>query len=419
MSATIPIAAMAVMTLLGGLSPGRAGSQAMGVGPQGRGDATLERPRLLLTEQPTRIQALVEEVAAIEAASRESVEHRTLTTMDSSELWRRMKVRGRTDAIARERNINPALMDTLLFQSMVDYVLSGRQTFVVGPRLQEMFTETSLPAQVEPWMLQAPYPCFYVALPGCEEKIWGEYGAMFPVRGLMIDLEYRPGFMAILLWAPAPVERTIVHHGLDERKLTPEAKNQLRGMGNDSYLIFHIEEAIADPRGLEAYILEQWADGVARAGWSQAAIKDTAKSRFNLLKIVIGTLLYLQSDRKELSADPDAERARADRLDLEERLKRLKTPAKRRKIEEKLKSTAEEPTATWLGRSIEEGPREADEEVDPRAPTTPRRHWVRGHWRRPARKHGPRVLVWVQPFLRGSGEVILGRTYKFKEEEES
>lgn len=378
------------------------------------------RPRLLLDEQPPHIRALVEEVASIEVnAAKPGPKNPTDTLLGEFEALMRLKAaRDRVAAAARARRVDPEFLETLLFRSMVDYVKSGRQTFVVGPRLQEMFVQTSLPEQVEQWMLRAPYPAFYIALPDCEERIWGIYQAEIPVQGMMVDLQYEPGSMAILAWAPASIDRTIIHYDLDERKLTAELRDRIKGMGNDSYLVFNIEDAIAHPRGIEAYILDQWAAAVAKAGWSQAAIKATAQSRVNLLKIALGTLLYLQSERKELTADPDAERAIAERAELAERLKRLKTPAKRRKIEEKLKSTADGPTVTWLGRSIEQATESTNEESDPRAPIAPRRHWVRGHWRRPARKHGPRVLVWVQPFLRGSGETIPARTYKLRPEEE-
>lgn len=377
------------------------------------------RPRLLLDEQSPYIRALVEEVASIEVdAAKSNPKTQTNTILGEFEALMRLRAtRDRVAAAARARHVDPEFLETLLFRSMVDYVKSGRQAFVVGPRLQEMFVQTSLPEQIEQWMLRAPYPAFYIALPDCEERIWGIYQAEIPVQGMMIDLQYELGSMAILAWAPASIDRTIIHYDLDERKLTPELRNRLKAMGNDSYLVFNIEDAITHPRGIEAYIFDQWAAAVAKAGWSQVAIKATAQSRVNLLKIALGTLLYLQSERQELTIDPDAERAAAERAELAERLRRLKTPAKRRKIEEKLKSTAEGSTVTWLGRSIEQAPHGESEAVDPRAPIMPRRHWVRGHWRRPARRHGPRVLVWVQPFLRGSGEIIPGRTYKFAEDE--
>jgi hypothetical protein len=154
---------------------------------------------------------------------------------------------------------------------------------------------------------------------------------------------------------------------------------------------------------------------VSSNGWSQHAIDATAKSRVNILKIVLGTILYLQSERKELSADPAAAQARAERAELEARLRNTKTPAKRRKIEEKIGAIPTGGTITYLGRTIEASPDEPGDEGGTGEARALRRHWVRGHWRRPARKHGPRVLVWIQPFLRGSGDPVPSRTYKLEE----
>ncbi len=268
-----------------------------------------------------------------------------------------------------------------------------------------MFTQTGLPEQMETWMLQTPYPAFYIALPDCREQIWGTYNTMSFVRGVMVDMEFRRGHMALLLWAPLPVERVIAYHGLDERQLPPEAKKELRGQGNDSYLVFNIEEAVSDPRGIESHILDHWERSVAEEGWSKYAIDATAKSRVDILKVVLGTILYLQSERNERTPDPAATQADVERA----KLRNVKTPAKRRKIEDRLKSLPTGGTTTYLGRSIEEAVRATEASGDPRSL---RRHWVRGHWRRPARKHGPRVIVWVQPFQRGSGEAIPDRTYR-------
>ena len=68
-----------------------------------------------------------------------------------------------------------------------------------------------------------------------------------------------------------------------------------------------------------------------------------------------------------------------------------------------------------LGRTIEASPDELGDEGGTGEARALRRHWVRGHWRRPARKHGPRVLVWIQPFLRGSGEPVPSRTYRLED----
>jgi hypothetical protein len=416
MSTELAISAIAALALAAGVSSSASGSRASTSTPA-RPRGPTEPPRLLFDEQADRLRAVIEEVAAASRAH----PAQALQPGDEPVLGaiarfaQTRQTQERAEQIFRKHKLSPELLRTLLIQSMVDYVANGRQSFVVGPRLQEMFTQTSLPDQVEQWMLQTPYPAFYVALPGCQEQIWGTYNTMSLVRGVMVDTEFLPGHMALLLWAPLPIEKIAAHHGLDLRQLGPDTIKQLRAQGNDAYLIFDIEEAVADPRGLEVHILDQWEQRVKAEGWSQHAIDATAKSRVNILKIVLGTILYLQSERKELSADPAAAQARAERAELEARLRNTKTPAKRRKIEEKIGAIPTGGTITYLGRTIEASPDEPGDEGGTGEARALRRHWVRGHWRRPARKHGPRVLVWIQPFLRGIGEPVPSRTYKLED----
>lgn len=415
MSTELAISAVAALALAAALQPRASGSRANASTPT-RPRGPSEPPRFMFDEQTARLRTAIEEVAAAKAEPAQALQSGVDSILSRlMQISERRQAQERADQIFQKHKLSADLLRTFLIQSMVDYVANGRQAFVVGPRLQEMFTQTSLPDQVEQWMLQTPYPAFYVALPDCQEQIWGTYSAMSAVRGVMVDMEFRQGYMALLLWAPLPAERVAAHHGIDNRQLTPEIKKQLRGQGNDSYLIFNIEEAVADPRGLEAHILAGWEQSVKEEGWSQYAMDATAKSRVDILRIVLGAILYLQSERKELSVDPAAAQARAERAELEARLRNIKTPAKRRKIEDKIKSIPTGGTVTYLGQTIEASlgaPDESDESVDPRAL---RRHWVRGHWRRPARKHGPRVLVWIQPFLRGSGESVPSRTYKLED----
>jgi hypothetical protein len=382
----------------------------------------LERPRLFFEEQPSTMRALAE--VAAELKRQELIDfpvfHPDPTMMRMKENLVLARVRVATEDLMVKKGLNKDLIRTLMFQSMVDYVFNGRQSFAIGPRLQEMFRQTNLPDRAEEWMLQVPYRAFTLALPSCKEQIWGTYDTLSTVKGVVVDLDYLPGHMAILIWAPLTPDQIIGHyapHGLNPSKAIHK---EIGGMGNDAYLTFSIRDAVTDPRGFEAYILDlldQWGRVVQTHGWPAHAIEVTGKARVAILKIVLGAILYLQSERQDLTQDRLSVETKANRAELEDRLQRLKTPAKRRKIEEKLKSLPAGSIVTWLGRSIEE-----DDKLGPSVHDGPdgdrrtlRRHWVRGHWRRPARKHGPRVLRWIQPFLRGSGEEVSSRMYKIGE----
>ena len=368
-----------------------------------------ERPHLFYDVQPKALKALVMEAMMLRQANPD---------LDVGVLaWRFSQAAKIEPRIARE------MLGTLYFRSLVNYVTNGQQSFAVGPRLQEMFKQTSIPSKVEAWMLRVPYPTFYVALPGCVDRIWGTYNTLSHVRGVMVDTQYKPGHMAMMICAPVRAEVVMAHHRLDEYgasqvELTEARRLELSGNGNDSYIIFNIEEAVADAEGLEAHILRKWSQATLEEGWPQVAVQVTAEARVNILKIVLGSILYLQSDQKDLSPDKRAAQQQVEREELQIKICRTKNPAKRKKAEERLKSLPGGAVITWLGRQIEEGA-ELDglspEQVDAEGRRVLRRHWVRGHWRRPARKHGPRVMRWIQPFLRGSGEAVVSRLYEIEE----
>lgn len=412
---SIPITIGAVGALAALAAAGSSGSAAR----HGSVEQAVERPRNLYDEYEPSFKDAAREVAEglgpaePEEAVAPDQSHMILAGF-SRILGDHKRMRLSRQVLARSR-APEALAGTLLFDALIDYVRSGEQSFIVGPRLQEMFRQTKLP-KVERWMLQPPYRCFYLALPGCELPLWGTQDGFAAVKGAFVDFDHQPGSMSVLIWAPTGGDKVIAEHYPHLRgKQLEEARRRLAHLGNDSYLTFNISAALADPAGIEAHILRRWDSFVQEEGWSGSARTVSAETRREVLKIVLGTMLYLQSDRQDLSPDRIMQALAEERAGLRERIRRVKNPTKRRKAEQRLASLPSGAVGTWLGRGIEEAT-----DAEPFQPEgdrrTMRRHWVRGHWRRPARKHGPRVLRWIQPFQRGGGEDITSRTYELSSE---
>jgi len=71
--------------------------------------------------------------------------------------------------------------------AMLMYERFGQHTFVVGPRVQDLFRRTELTKVTED-MLVPPSKAFYVALPGCPWQVWGGGRTrLHEVRGVYVS----------------------------------------------------------------------------------------------------------------------------------------------------------------------------------------------------------------------------------------
>jgi len=403
------IAALAAIGVLAALGS-KTGSRSRGSVEQ-----LVERPRFLYDAWSGKpLGEAVDELAALELE--QAPEGSGLGLMEA--LFGRFSRSKRESMVLRQLGLPEELSNSLMLRGLVNYVKAGKNNFVVGPKLQAMFEQTSIP-KIESWMINPPYSTFWIALPECQLKIWGVYNTMAAVRGVMVDMDYKPGHMALNIWAPVSLATALktypeYHHLIGNKKIAKDFEHA----GNDSFVVFNIHDAIQDPRGIEEHILDEWSQAMAMStkdhgAWPKFAIEETGKARVQILKIVLGTLLYLQSDRQDLSPDRIMEKLQSEGEQLTARIRRTKNKAKIRKMQRKLDSIPSGPVSTWLGRKIEEGT--TDSQEAPADRRTMRRHWVRGHWRRPARKHGPRILRWIQPFQRGGGEAVTSRTYTLEQ----
>jgi hypothetical protein len=381
--------------------------------PGGSVESAVERPRVLFNELPEPTRATLE---------RAGEAFRKIKSGPLGEIF----PTNMTRAMAfREAKAEDMFSGNLLFEAMLGYVTSGQQTFVVGPEMQQQLVRTSMDS-VQPWMISLPYESFFIALPECDWSIWGTDGRMLKVRGVAVDRGFRVNTLSMVIWAPTDdPERTL------RRVVTPDqartlnanpallraAKANVSWTGNDSYLNVDLEKAFAPllgrPHGdLEGWLEQSW--GEARhhpdlATWDERVAEETAQTRAQVLRVVLGVLFYLQADGADLSVDAILEAAQARSDVARAKLARVKSASKKKKLERK-QPTMSTSTVVWLGRQIEEDAlrREGGER------SGLRRHWVRGHWKGVARKAG-RVIVWVQPYERGQGPgAVTSRTYRFE-----
>lgn len=290
-----------------------------------------------------------------------------------------------------------------MWTMLYGYRYYGQQTFVVGPRLREMFENTSLSGV--PWdAVRWPYPFFYVAVPDCPHQLQGGPTGLHDLAGIVVGFSQDLQYLSLYLWG---------------------AENaRSRGFGDDASFWFDIPVRVARESGLdvETYLERMmrdpnanWSDGtnvdfardsdVSELCRHGAADESTIQLAKNALRTTINLCIYLQCTGAELAPHPAYEAAGERRRQMEAELRRKKNPRKKaaRALQQDLDamSTAK---VTWLGRAIEEQA-EHDEAGGRHGPAT--RVWVRGHWwprlaNHEARERHP--LRWVQPHIRNRDE---------------
>jgi hypothetical protein len=278
---------------------------------------------------------------------------------------------------------------------------AGQQVFVVGPKLEQMFVNTGLD-RVPREVLKAPYKAFWLALPGSELRLWSQRNGWCVLRGMYVDGS-DPDQLRLLLYGPIP---------------TREEPNAT----NEAYLYLDFDKVYGASGGdLEGYLVDKFGEALRLRSLTLPAdvMAELMSVQIQALRIAVNAMLYINANGAELTPDPSylTELALHKRLMAEKRKVENgheRERAKRREIARIDEKAAKVSGATvvWLGRSIEEAESAKASSAERR-----RRHWVRGHWRVPARKHGERQLVWVQPYERYADEeaTVTRHTYKTKD----
>jgi hypothetical protein len=255
----------------------------------------------------------------------------------------------------------------------------GAPVYVLGPRLQEMFTRTALDA-VRPDDLRMPFDTIYIALPDCDLTLWGGR-QRHRVHGMFVQ-----GLRA------SDGGHQFSESDLDGLHLIAVGED----LTGDEYLGDDVVRTIPVPLNggdIEGACVpkDPLYDSLNSRGVH--ADKD-AETTTLLVRMAINALLYLVTDLPSEETDESRERQRRRRELLKdaERRKGGKARKARRRA-----SRLSPVSVVWLGRGVEEPVSNGGTHA------SPRQHWVKGHWH--AYWHGPRKamrkLNWVRPFLRG------------------
>lgn len=341
------------------------------------------------------------------------------------------------------------------------YEFNREQVVVVGPKMQAAFAHTSL-GEIPTDLIQLPYPCFYLATPESEGlDLWGgERTGWHKCAGCYVCKNPWSNTIMILAWGMAndksvnPLDDASFWFQVDLDRWSKESdlESQFESITTDTLMQRSIDEIEVDSREIESdqrgvpprrrtsidldhavnSILNN-AQGdvsdlglnVERAGAVQAArLKETGRK---LLRVVINTILYMNSSGADLSDPKDFNGERA-RLGAE--IKRLKNPRKtkgrslQRKLDDLTKSRI-----VWVGPTIEQ---DTSDETDFTSDGKRRRvsgHIRRGHWHTflfgPRKKEGvvipkeDRVHTskWMPPMWVGSAKEAApgSRVYGLKE----
>jgi hypothetical protein len=354
------------------LAIGAAGAAALAAALASRGSRAVERPFIHYDEV---VRGPLERISAM-----------------GNELLARGVPKAEVDRLIQEAMARGlAATERRTFKFVHAFQASGEQVFVVGPRLQEMFVQTSL-AKVPRDMIRLPYPGYYVALPSAPWRMWSRMHGYSEIRGIYVMA--RDYGMDLLLFGP----------------VRPSADSSAM---NEAYVPLDVNAAYAAGLDLEDYLVESLSRSIqARmVELPTEALGHIVETHLNALRVVINAALYVNASGAELTADPDriAQRRRAI---LEEELRRTGKPKKRRLLERE-RAKLSGATVTWLGRRIEDA---AAAEATRAPGRKMRQHWVRGHWKMPFRRAGGPQLRWVQPYERGvEEERITRRQYRFDE----
>jgi len=309
----------------------------------------------------------------------------------------------------------------MMFSMLIGYRHFGQQTFVVGPRLREMFEHTSL--QGVPWdAIRIPYDFFYIALPDCPHNLWGGPTGWHQLTGIVVGFTPDREKMAVYMWG-AENEKSRIP-GDDASFWFEVPIHHTKGMDLETY----IDDMMRDPKA-------NWSDGnqvsvdhsdvqgwMASAEYSRQGPADeyAIENAKVALRIIVNLCVYLQSAGAEQAGHPKFEGIPSERKKLKDELGRKKNPNKKnaRNLQRNLDKLSNA-RVTWLGRTIEERYQTTSGEGSGQRS----RHWVKGHWyprldNKKARAQIP--LRWVQPYERNRESVgAQSRHYKFKGENDA
>ena len=309
------------------------------------------------------------------------------------------------------------------------YKRFGQHTFVVGPKVQELFRRTKL-AKITPEMITPPAAAFYIGVADCPWQLWGGnrtklhnltgiyvsfskvYQGPQPPGGYKVGDPLPPGTevhdcINIMLWGKAN-ERSL--DKFDDTVLWFSISlDKWMKAGQDLETFFQNHSVMtADTDDLKdwnptANELDPFAPAYIPEDLNNLAIQ--RDMLVNVLRLVLNVCLYMGSEEPDLIVEDGRDKARA----LREKISKKKSPGKRKKLERQL-ANLPRTRLVYVGPLFEELPDGRPDETGEYLGGThasPVEHGVSPHWQRYHVGSGEdRSIKWRLKgmYVRGSGK---------------
>ena len=230
--------------------------------------------------------------------------------------------------------------------AMLMYERFDQHTFVVGPRVQDLFRRTELTNVTED-MIVPPAGAFYVGLPHCPWKVWGgSRTRLHEVRGVYVS------FSRAIPHRDEDVSRRcanfVIWGGTNERSVGP---------GDDAVLwhSVNLDRCFDSGQNLEEFFRQSrvmTAKKGDEGSWDghdpldpdpfdtsglpedEAVLLEQQQMLVNVLRLALNVCLYTASEEPDLEVVDPADEA----ADLRRQIARKKSEGKRRKLERRLQN---------------------------------------------------------------------------------
>lgn len=269
--------------------------------------------------------------------------------------WRQLMadaLQGNQDGLRQEvllqGSARPSVAVSL--QAAFNYARCGQQVYVVGPKYQRMFADTSCD-EIPDIFFKLPHECFYIALPECEHCIWEEEFGYHPIAGVYV-YQATPKDILFIMWgrendnATQAGDDTLFWVRLEpEQTPSIEAEDGVRILNFDKHLenvLSYESHEVSDP-------------GMEIPADKREFQVDAGRM---VIRIAINTILQLTSEGAEIEVDHSLrEKKLAKAKNIKKKLDRKKARGRDyRKAKEKLDSMSEA-VIIWLGKTAENDPK--------------------------------------------------------------
>jgi len=242
---------------------------------------------------------------------------------------------------------------------MALYEKFGQNTYVIGPKVQDLFRRTDL-ARITPEMITPPVPAFYIALADCPWLLWGgERTQMHNLSGVYVSFtkvgQRVPGTTVIETAEKLETDPSAIKMEDSIQIVLWGAANQRSIDRFDDTILWYtinLEEWVAAGEDLEEFfrqhsimqdlVPDMTAEKLIEKGLDPFSlpfipnntedITTVRETLVNVLRLVLNLCLYMESEDPELEILDKKDEVEK----LERELKGKKSPAKRKKLSRRI-----------------------------------------------------------------------------------